>query len=223
MSERRKVWAALASLLQKLDDKTPSDAAASPAALTNLENEVRKLGKSQFKANTLMETQTAQWQEMIALLQAAQKQNEELAAALGQQHTSALSYQLLQALLPALDSLEQAITSGQAYLGKRDQAARSLTLTPAQAVLVSPADRAMLAGWLDGLRLVQERLLAVLEAGGVTPMTTVGEPFDPFRHKAVAVLPAQNGQVPNTIAQEERRGYQTATGVLRYAEVVVYK
>lgn len=220
MSEQRKVWAALAELLQQGEKKI---GAALPENLSSLENEVRKLGKAQFKANTLMENQIAQWEQMITLWQAAQQQNEELAAALRQQQQTSLNQQLLYALLPVLDSLEQAIVTGQRYLEKRDRVAKLPNLTPTQAVIVSPADRAMLASWLHGLRLVQERLLAVLEAGGVTPIPTVGQPFDPFRHKAVATQPALDGHLPNTIAQEEQRGYETSAGVLRYAEVVVYK
>ncbi|MCL4871121.1 MAG: nucleotide exchange factor GrpE [Anaerolineae bacterium] len=219
MSERRKVWAALADLLQRADNRN----AAAPEKIRDLENEVRKLGKAQFKANTLMEDQIAQWERILALGQAAQEQNEALAAALQQQQQISFNQQMLNALLPTLDSLEQAINSGQNYLQKRDRVAQSPTLTPAQAIIVSPADRAMLAGWLNGLRLVHERLLAVLAAGGVTPIPTIGKPFDPFRHKAVATIPTPEGTPPNTIAQEEQRGYETTDGVLRYAEVVVYR
>jgi molecular chaperone GrpE len=80
----------------------------------------------------------------------------------------------------------------------------------------------MLAGWLDGLRLVRERLLAILEAGGVTPIPTVGQPFDPYLHVAVGTSGAGDGP-PGTIVSEERRGYRCPAGVLRYAEVIVYR
>jgi molecular chaperone GrpE len=45
--------------------------------------------------------------------------------------------------------------------------------------LVSPADRAVLSGWLNCLTLVRERLLAILEAGGVSPIPSLGQTFDP--------------------------------------------
>jgi molecular chaperone GrpE len=80
----------------------------------------------------------------------------------------------------------------------------------------------MLAGWLDGLRLVRERLLAVLQAGGVTPIPAVGHPFDPYLHIAVGTT-SQGDGVPGTIVAEERRGYRSPEGVLRYADVIVYR
>jgi molecular chaperone GrpE len=89
-------------------------------------------------------------------------------------------------------------------------------------MLVSPADRDMLAGWLDGLRLVRERLLAILEAGDVTPIPTVGHPFDPYLHVAVGTT-HEGDHPPGTIVEEERRGYRTPNGVLRYADVIVYR
>jgi molecular chaperone GrpE (heat shock protein) len=133
---------------------------------------------------------------------------------------------MLEALLPALDGLDNAISSGQRYLTKRDLAAQNTTLSPAQEVLVSPVDRAMLAGWLDGLRLVRERLLAVLETGGVTPIPSVGFPFDPYRHVVVgktSQVPSGVSPTPGMIMAEERCGYQSPAGVLRYAEVIVYR
>jgi molecular chaperone GrpE len=83
-------------------------------------------------------------------------------------------------------------------------------------------DRAMLSGWLDGLRLVRERMLAVLEAGGVTPIPTVGHPFDPYLHVAVGTSSEGDGK-PGLIVAEERRGYRSSSGVLRYADVIVYQ
>ena len=94
--------------------------------------------------------------------------------------------------------------------------------SPAQALLVSPADRAKLAGWLDGLRLVRERMLAILETGGVTPIPTVGQPIDPYLHVAVGTAAGGSGP-PGPIVSEERRGYRSPAGVLRYAEVIVYQ
>jgi molecular chaperone GrpE (heat shock protein) len=84
----------------------------------------------------------------------------------------------------------------------------------------------MLAGWVNGLNLVRERLLAVLESGGVTPIPSVGQMFDPYLHVAVGTstqIPAGMEVTPNIIVAEERRGYRTQAGVIRFAEVVVYR
>ncbi len=212
MSNRRKVWETLSNLLARLEQ---SEAGA-------LENEVRKLGKTQFKANMLAEKQMTGLEKALSVLDEHQAQQAELVETLVAERVATVQQAWLESLLPVLDGLDNAIASGQKYLALRDRAAVSPKLTPVQAaLLVSPADRAKLASWLDGLRLVRERLLAVLETGEVTPIATVGHPFDPYLHVAVATSYAGNGAA-GTIAAEERRGYRTPKGVLRYADVIVY-
>jgi len=239
MSHRRQVWETLSNLLARVeagletpppkDGKAPSDdaRALSDAALEKLEKELRRLGKAQFKANVLAEDQGTRWEQTIASVEAAQEQRDQLLDRMVSERVAARERELLEAVLPALDGLENAIASGRRYLKVRDLAANSLQeskspSTPAQAALVSPADRAMLAGWLDGLRLVRERMLAILETGDVIPIPTVGQPFDPYLHVAVGTTTQGDGPA-GTIVAEERRGYRSPSGVLRYAEVVVYQ
>ncbi len=232
MSNRRQVWETLSNLLAQVDvgvsslAETRATQTGDGPALNGLEKEIRRLGKAQFKANTLAENQGTRWKQTIASVQAAQKQQDELLAAMTHERVAARERELLQTVLPALDGLENAIASGRRYLQVRDQAADSLEssqarVTPAQTALVSPADRAMLSGWLDGLRLVRERMLAILKAGDVTPIPTVGQPFDPYLHIAVGTTDKEG--TAGTIAAEERCGYQSPDGVLRYAEVIVYQ
>ena len=220
MSHRRQVWQTLADLLARLEKGWPTEVPAL-AGENGLGQEIRKLGKAQFKANMMAETQADQWQQALSSIQETQAQQAHLVQTLADEQVSAARHELLEAIVPALDGLENAIASGQNYLEKRDLVTAS-SLSPAQAALTSPADRAALSGWLDGLRLVRDRLLVVLETGGVTPIPTVGHPFDPYLHVAVSTTSQGNG-VPGTIVAEERRGYRSPAGVLRYAEVVVYK
>jgi molecular chaperone GrpE (heat shock protein) len=222
MSAHRQVWETLANLLQRAEHDTFGSEPLTAAALQPLQAEVRKLSKAQFKANTLAENQAAQLQESMAALREAQAQNKQLAEKLAQERAAAARQELLAAILPALDGVEQALAGGNQYLARRDVAATAPRQTAAQMQLVSPADRRMLAAWLDGLRLVRERLLAILAAGEVTPIPALGRPFDPYRHKAVGVA-RQSDQPPGVIIAVERAGYQTPSGVLRYAEVVVYR
>jgi molecular chaperone GrpE (heat shock protein) len=234
MSERRIVWQSLSELLARLEngvsallDASTAGDRTSSASVQALEQEVRKLGKAQFKANVMAEKQAEQWDRAVAAMEAANSpaagaQNASVLEETCARREAAARHDLLQAIIPALDGLENAIASGQTYLQRRDRAAGSPALSPAQAALVSPADRARLAGWLDGLRMVRERLLAVLEAGGVTPIPTVGHLFDPYLHVAVATTAEGDGP-PGTIVAEERAGYRTPDGVLRYADVVVHK
>jgi molecular chaperone GrpE len=234
MSERRIVWQTLSELLARLDNgvsallrASAAGDGTSSASAQSLEQEVRKLGKAQFKANVLAEKQAEQWDRAVAAMEAAtglsaSGQDASLLEEICARREAAARHELLQTIIPALDGLENAIASGQSYLERRDRAASSPALSPAQAALVSPVDRARLAGWLDGLRLVRDRLLAVLEAGGVTPIPTVGHLFDPYLHIAVATT-EQGDSLPGTVVAEERAGYCSPDGVLRYAEVVVLK
>ena len=221
MSARRQVWETLSFLLKRVEN-----AVAAPVESADLEQEIRRLGKTQLKANFLVEEQAAQVKQSIAIAQAAQEQNERLLETIAAERAAQSQKETLEAMLPALDGLEHAIASGQRYLQIRDCAATKPNVTSAQAVLVSPADRAVLAGWLNGLTLVRERILAILEAGGVTPIPSVGHLFDPYLHVAVgtsAQLPAGMESTPNIIVAEERRGYRTQAGVIRFAEVMVYR
>ncbi len=224
MSDRRQVWETLSNLLARVEAgmEAPSAPGKNGAALEKLEKEIRKLGKAQFKANILAEGQSDRWEEALTSLREEEQQREQALEAVVNERVSAAQSELLETILPALDGVEKAIASGKRYLRTRDKAAEKPDLTPEQAILVSPADRAMLAGWLDGLRLVRERLLAILEAGDVTPIPTVGHPFDPYLHVAVGATSEGEG-APGTIVEEERRGYRTPDSVLRYAEVIVYR
>jgi molecular chaperone GrpE (heat shock protein) len=225
MSERRQVWQTLSDLLTRLEKAVSASQEAGGLAERDtivLNQEVRKLGKAQFKANLLAEQQTSRWERAIAAVEETQAQHAQLLEAISAEQVAAARHELLDAIVPALDGLENAIASGQSYLDKRNKASAFPGLSPAQKALVSPMDRKMLAAWLDGLRLVRDRLLAVLEVGEVTPILTVGHPFDPYLHVAVGTTSEGNG-TSGIIVAEERRGYRSPSGVLRYAEVIVYR
>ena len=69
-------------------------------------------------------------------------------------------------------------------------------------------------GWLDGIRLVERKLQALLEAEGVTPIEAVGQPFDPNLHEAV-VHEETIEHPDNTVIGEVQRGYLLHDRVLR--------
>jgi molecular chaperone GrpE len=70
------------------------------------------------------------------------------------------------------------------------------------------------------LLLVERRILALLEREGVRPIPTVGQPFDPRHHLAVAAEP--HPDLPDgTVVAETLRGFTHEERVLRPAEVVV--
>jgi molecular chaperone GrpE len=110
-----------------------------------------------------------------------------------EEYTRYANESLLRDLLPVLDNLDRAL-----------QAARS---EPAGAVTT-------------GVELIQRELLRVIEKFGLIPITSVGQPFDPERHEAVARV--QRPDLPDmTVAAETARGYLLHGRVLRPALVTV--
>jgi len=75
-------------------------------------------------------------------------------------------------------------------------------------------------GWAAGLELVYRRFLAVLKTQGVVRLETVGQPFDPQKHEAIARV-EDSGQPANTIVEEFRAGYALGERVIRPALVKV--
>jgi molecular chaperone GrpE len=71
-----------------------------------------------------------------------------------------------------------------------------------------------------GIRLVVKQFHDVLSRFGVTSFTSVGVPFDPERHEAVAQLPTSEHK-PGTIVEELQKGYMLRDRLLRPARVVV--
>jgi molecular chaperone GrpE len=74
----------------------------------------------------------------------------------------------------------------------------------------------------DGLRLVRRRLDAVLQSNGVTPLESVGNPFDPNLHEAVSVVEG-DGQESGVVHSEDSRGYLWDGELLRPSRVTVVK
>lgn len=71
--------------------------------------------------------------------------------------------------------------------------------------------------WIEGVRLVQQKFNAVLEAAGVTEIAAEGEAFDPNLHEAVGYVPGPEGQVVHHL----ERGYAIGDRVVRPARVMV--
>jgi len=99
---------------------------------------------------------------------------------------------LMRELLPALDHLELALAN-------------------------APDRNAPLA---TGVQMVFDQFLAALARFALTPFPSVGEPFDPTRHEAVAEQPSLEVPAQRVLIQL-RRGYMLGGHLLRAAQVVV--
>ncbi len=76
--------------------------------------------------------------------------------------------------------------------------------------------------WVEGFRASFKKLMSVLANQGVVPFESVGDPFDPQRHDALATMDIA-GIEPGTVAEEVKRGYMMKEKVLRPAVVKVTK
>ena len=74
--------------------------------------------------------------------------------------------------------------------------------------------------FLSGVDLIWKQLNGVLEALGVKPIPSVGEPFDPHIHEAV-VSEATDEYEPDTVIQEILTGYRLGDKLIRPALVKV--
>jgi molecular chaperone GrpE len=103
---------------------------------------------------------------------------------------------LIQSLLPVLDSLQRALATRPEGEGANDTV------------------------W-EGLALTEQMLVATLAAHGVTPIdASPGSPFDPNSHQALLEQPSSD-QAPGTIVMELVRGYRLHDRLLREAQVTV--
>jgi molecular chaperone GrpE len=74
--------------------------------------------------------------------------------------------------------------------------------------------------FLHGVELILKQLNGVLENLGVRPVASVGQPFDPHIHEAVATEQTEDYE-PDTVMQEIVRGYRLGERLLRPAIVKV--
>lgn len=198
-------------------------------ALGALEKQINRAGREQLKANSLAETQLEQLTAALEALRTADARREAEMATLREQSRAAVAAgrrDVVRGILPVLDSLDEALRSGEELL--QHPPVHSPPRTLLQRLRRKPAppaeDRPLrdaMAAWLVGLTFVRQRLLDLLASEGVEPMQVEGRPFDPEHHVVLDVVPAGPDLPPGTVASELRRGYLVDGRVLRHAEVVV--
>ena len=73
---------------------------------------------------------------------------------------------------------------------------------------------------IEGVKMIHDKLLKLIESEGVTVIKTAEEKFDPFKHEAI--MEVETMDVPNDyIVEEIRRGYIFKDKVLRASVVKV--
>jgi molecular chaperone GrpE len=100
---------------------------------------------------------------------------------------------LLEEILPIVDNLERALAH---------------------------ADEEGQSAVVEGIRMTHVMLVAALKKFGVTPIESVGSPFDPAFHQAMTQVPTEDFP-PNTVVEEFQKGYLIKERLLRPAMVTV--
>jgi molecular chaperone GrpE len=73
--------------------------------------------------------------------------------------------------------------------------------------------------WIDGVRLIYNKLKAILEGQGLAEIKAKGELFDPNLHEAVMSQEGEEG----IVVDEIQKGYKLEDRVIRPSKVVVGK
>lgn len=103
---------------------------------------------------------------------------------------------LMKAILPFIDNLERA---------------------------VNHAEKAKDTGvMIEGVRLTIQQLLQTLSKFGVSPIESIGKPFDPTIHQAMLLVETDQHE-PNRVVEEFQKGYFLNDRLLRPATVSVSK
>ena len=75
---------------------------------------------------------------------------------------------------------------------------------------------------LQGIEMIEQKILSALKTLGVEKIETVGSVYDPNLHEAITVM--CNEELENDIILEEfQAGYKFNDKVIRYAKVIVNK
>ena len=133
------------------------------------------------------ENYLANWQRAQADFINYRRRSEQEKEEIGKFANSVLMF----SLLPILDDVERAITAIPSNLAK--------------------------LSWVDGIRLIERKLQASLEAQGLSPIKALGEPFDPKFHEAAMHGKGKEG----IVIAELQKGYKLHDRVIRPAMVVV--
>ena len=75
--------------------------------------------------------------------------------------------------------------------------------------------------WVEGMWLVERKLRQILESEGLQPVDSLGKPFDPYEHEAVAHV--ESDRPEGTVIGEHQKAYRLHDRVIRPALVTVAK
>jgi len=75
--------------------------------------------------------------------------------------------------------------------------------------------------WVEGLGLVERKLRSILDGEGLEAIDSMGKPFDPYLHEAIAHV--ESDRPEGTVIAEHQKAYRLNEKVIRPALVSVAK
>lgn len=192
---------------EDLDASTETDAEAKERTIETLEAELEVL-KEDFKKQleAVAESEREQYQEERERLlrTAAEAENTKKRGEIeAQKQLKFANKNIIEGLIPVLDSLEAAIKSVDGKVETSETSSDFLNFS-------------------EGVQLVHKQFLDVLKIYGLTPIEATDGPFDPNQHEAI--FATESDEVPEgNVIEEFRCGYQLHDQILRAAQVVVSK
>jgi molecular chaperone GrpE len=171
-----------------------AEAAASAGSADELDSARARIGeleKELADARERADRYHANWQRSAADFQNWKRRTDQEKTELTRVAEGALTLELLR----VLDDFERAFAALPAEL-------RALT-------------------WIEGVYLIGQKLYALLQARGLSPIEAEGQEFDPFLHEAVLREEGAEGSDRLVVVQELQRGYRFHERVIRPTMVKV--
>ena len=73
----------------------------------------------------------------------------------------------------------------------------------------------------EGVDLINNKLINILQQKGLKPMEAVGTAFDPDLHEAITQVPVPDENLKGKVIDEVEKGYLLNDKVIRFAKVVI--
>ena len=175
------------------EPQTESQAQTIPSAddLSAAHVRIAELEQQLAEASERADRFHSNWQRSAADFQNWKRRTDQEKAELGRTAEGAMTLELLR----VLDDFERAFMALPAEL-------RSLT-------------------WIEGVYMIGQKMFALLQARGLTPIDAQGQEFDPFLHEAVLREEGAEGSDSLVVVQELQRGYRFHERVIRPTMVKV--
>jgi molecular chaperone GrpE len=77
--------------------------------------------------------------------------------------------------------------------------------------------------FVEGIRLVFNKLRLILQSRGLKPMECLGMEFNPDQHEAISEIPAPSEDLKGKVVDVLEKGYYLNHKIIRFAKVVVGK